>query len=139
MSTGSPLDHIVQHPIHALEADLGALTPEGVVTLFSDHISMILVAGVLLMLVLPLSLRRKKEGDEIDRLVPSGFGNFIEVICEYLRPSHRYWDRDIVHQEWMMDPEGYVKVPHTPGLGVDVDTGLVEELTVRTERIPNAE
>ena len=35
-----------------------------------------------------------------------------------------------------MDPEGYVKVPHTRGLGVDVDTELVEELTVRTEEIP---
>ncbi len=53
-----------------------------------------------------------------------------------LSPSHRYWDRDIVHQEWMMDPEGWVKVPHAAGLGVDVDTELVEELTVRTEQIP---
>lgn len=56
-----------------------------------------------------------------------------------LSPSHRYWDRDIVHQEWMMDREGYVEVPQTAGLGVDVDTELVEQLTVRTEQIPSAE
>ncbi len=87
MSTGSPLDHIVQHPIRQTEADLGPLTPEGVVTLFSDHISMILVAGVLLMLVFPLSVRRKKGGNEIDRLVPQGFNNFLEVICQYLREN----------------------------------------------------
>ena len=47
--------------------------------------TMILLAGVLLMLVFPIPLRRRKGGDEIDRLVPSGFSNFIEVICEYLR------------------------------------------------------
>ena len=87
MSTGSPLDHIVQHPIRQAEADFGPLTPEGVVTLFSDHISMILVAGVLLMLVFPLSVRRKKGGNEIDRLVPQGFNNFLEVICQYLREN----------------------------------------------------
>ena len=85
MSTGSPLDHIVQHPIVTQEADYGALTPEGVVTLFSDHISMILTAGVFLMLVLPLSVRRKTGGSEIDRMVPHGFSNFLEVICQYLR------------------------------------------------------
>ena len=87
MSTGNPLDHIVQHPIRQAESDLGALTPEGVITWFSDHISMILLGGVLLMLVLPLSLRRRKGGDEIDGLVPHGFSNFIEVICQYLREN----------------------------------------------------
>jgi F-type H+-transporting ATPase subunit a len=85
VSTGSPLDHIVQHPIRQTEADFGLLTPEGVITWFSDHISMILLGGVLLMLVLPLSLRRKKSGDAIDQMVPGGFSNFIEVICQYLR------------------------------------------------------
>ena len=101
MSTGSPLDHIVQHPIHQTEADFGPLTPEGVITWFSDHISMILLAGVLLMMVFPLSLRRRKGGDEIDRMVPSGFSNFIEVICQYLRKEmaepllHGYTDRFI--------------------------------------------
>jgi F-type H+-transporting ATPase subunit a len=87
VSTGSPLDHIVQHPIRTAEADYGPLTPEGVVTWFSDHISMILVAGVFLMLVLPMSLRRRKGDDGIESMVPLGFGNFLEVICQYLRET----------------------------------------------------
>jgi F-type H+-transporting ATPase subunit a len=101
VSTGGPLDHIVQHPIHQTSADFGPLTPEGVITWFSDHISMILLGGILLMLVLPLSLRRKKSGSDIDRMVPAGFSNFIEVICQYLREEvarpilHEYTDRFI--------------------------------------------
>ena len=53
MATGSPLGHIVQHPIVQKELDAGPLTPEGVVTVFSDHISMLIVAGVLLCMVVP--------------------------------------------------------------------------------------
>jgi F-type H+-transporting ATPase subunit a len=87
VSTGNPLDHIVQHPIKTIPADAGPLTPEGVVTVFSDHISMILVAGTLLMLVFPLSIRRKKGAGELDELVPSGFANFLEVICQYFREN----------------------------------------------------
>ncbi len=84
-ATGDPLDHIVQHPILTREADLGPLTPEGVVTLFSDHISMVILAGLLLTVVLPLLLRRRRSEDPLERLVPKGFANFIEVICQYLR------------------------------------------------------
>ena len=87
MSTGDPLSHIVQHPIKQVEVEPGLLTPDGLLTVFSDHISMILLAGVLLMLFLPLSVRRKKTGDAVDQLVPSGFGNFLEVICQYLREN----------------------------------------------------
>lgn len=86
MSTGSPLDHIVQHPIKQVPADFGPLTPDGVVTLFSDHISMILLAFVVLALVLPLSQRRKRQPEnEVESLVPRGFSNMIEVTCAYLR------------------------------------------------------
>ena len=52
-----------------------------------------------------------------------------------LSPSHRYWDRDIVRQEWTMDPQGYVQVPHAPGIGVDVDVDFVDDLTVQSEEI----
>lgn len=78
MATASPLSHVVQHPIATTELAGRELT------LFSDQISMILLAGFLLVLVLPRSLRRKKvEG--IEALVPSGFGNGIEAICTYFR------------------------------------------------------
>ncbi len=82
---GNPIDHVLQHPILTEKADLGVLTPEGEVTVFSDHISMLIFAGLLLMLVLPIWGRKRRGGGEIDGLVPTGFGNFIEVVCNYLR------------------------------------------------------
>ena len=48
-----------------------------------------------------------------------------------LSPSARYWERDIVRPEWAMDGEGGVAVPSAPGLGVEVDEGLIENLTMR--------
>ncbi len=84
-SGASPLDHIVQHPIVQREADLGLLTPDGLITLFSDHISMIILAGVILMLGLPFLVRRRRGSDEVGRLVPTGSANLIETVCEFLR------------------------------------------------------
>lgn len=85
MGPANPLEHVVQHPIVTREMDLGPLTPQGVVTLFSDQIAMILLAGLLLAIFLPIVVRRRRGGDEIGRLVPSGSANLIETICEYLR------------------------------------------------------
>lgn len=49
-----------------------------------------------------------------------------------LSPSSRYWHRDIVTQPWTMDQNGRVRVPlDTPGIGVDVNESLVDDLTVR--------
>ena len=51
-------------------------------------------------------------------------------------PSARYWERDIVTPEWTMDQTGMVAVPtERPGLGVTVDTGRVDDLTVRQETL----
>jgi O-succinylbenzoate synthase len=50
-----------------------------------------------------------------------------------LSPSARYWARDIVTPEWTMDAGGMVRVPDAPGIGVAVDTDLIESLSVRTE------
>jgi F-type H+-transporting ATPase subunit a len=85
MTDSNPLSHIVQHPAVQTTFDAGPLTPEGKITLFSDHISMIVLAGFLLMLVLPRTLRRREAEGEIERLVPKGFGNAIEAICHYFR------------------------------------------------------
>ena len=53
-----------------------------------------------------------------------------------LSPSARYWERDIVTPEWTMDEHGMVHVPRTtPGIGVKVDRGRVDDLTVRTEEL----
>ncbi len=48
-----------------------------------------------------------------------------------LSPSARYWIRDIVTPEWTMTA-GLMRVPFDcPGIGVDVDLALVEEITDR--------
>jgi O-succinylbenzoate synthase len=48
-------------------------------------------------------------------------------------PSARYWERDIVAPEWTMEA-GLVTVPFDrPGIGVTVDRGRVDDLTVRRE------
>jgi len=56
-----------------------------------------------------------------------------------LSPSARYWERDIVTPEWTMDAEGMVAVPRAqPGIGVAVDRGRVDDLTVRHEELKAA-
>jgi F-type H+-transporting ATPase subunit a len=81
----NPLSHVVQHPIVQQPLDAGPLTPEGKITLFSDHISMLLLAGLVLVLVLPRTLRRRAAKDDVETLVPTGLRNAIEAICYYLR------------------------------------------------------
>ncbi len=85
MAESNPLSHVVQHPLVQRPLDAGPLTPEGQVTLFSDHISMIVLAGFLLVLVLPRALRRRRVEDPVEAHVPTGFGNAIEAICHYFR------------------------------------------------------
>ena len=86
MTGTNPLDHVVQHPIKEAPLDAGLLTPDGVVTLFSDHIAMTILAGLVLCILLPLAFRRsRRTGEGIDRLVTTGFAGAIEVICQYLR------------------------------------------------------
>ena len=48
-------------------------------------------------------------------------------------PSARYWARDVVNPEWTMK-NGMVTVPlDVPGIGVEVDTAMIESITVRRE------
>ena len=48
-----------------------------------------------------------------------------------LSPSARYWERDVVTPAWTMDA-GRVRVPlDRTGIGVEVDDGFVDSLTVR--------
>src|SRR6187402_629671 len=85
MAPENPLSHVIQHPLREVPADLGILTPKGVITVFSDQIAMMILAGLLLILVMPYLLRRRTTSDPISRLVPRGFTNFVETVCQYLR------------------------------------------------------
>ena len=76
----SPLEHIVQHPLIERPANLGPLTPDGKITLFSDQIAMILLAGVLLIALVPILVRRRpRQGAASTALVPTGPANALEA------------------------------------------------------------
>src|SRR5471032_3162033 len=81
----SPLEHIVQHPLIERPARVGLLTPEGKITIFSDQIAMIALAGLLLMALVRMMVRRRRGKTGVDALVPAGSANMLEAICEYLR------------------------------------------------------
>jgi F-type H+-transporting ATPase subunit a len=81
-----PLSHVLQHPLKTIEAHLPfPFAPQGHVTLLSDQIVILIVSGVLLMIFLPLWVRRRRDDSETGRLVPSGPANFVEAVCDYLR------------------------------------------------------
>lgn len=53
-----------------------------------------------------------------------------------LSPSARYWERDIVTPEWVMDGNGMIAVPSgRSGIGVDVDRDRIDDITVRQEEL----
>jgi F-type H+-transporting ATPase subunit a len=85
MAPENPLGHIVQHPIHQIEGSFGFLTPDHRITVLSDQIVMMILACLLLVLAVPALVRRRAGDDRIGRLVPTGWGNFFEAICQYLR------------------------------------------------------
>ena len=100
--SSNPLEHIVQHPLITRPLDLGPLTPEHQITLLSNHIVQMITTGVLLMILLPLFVRKRRalpEQDEVGSLVPAGPANFLEAICQYLRKEvveptlHEHTDR----------------------------------------------
>jgi F-type H+-transporting ATPase subunit a len=82
-SLADPLEHVLEHKLKTLPVDLGPFGNE--ITVFSDHIAMIILAGFLLALFLPLAVRRKEGEGEIERLVPAGPANALEAICQFLR------------------------------------------------------
>lgn len=85
MAADNPLSHVVQHPLVQVDAELGFLTPGGKMTVLSDQITMMIVAGILLVVFVPMLVRRRAGSDAIGRLVPTGWANFFEVVCQYLR------------------------------------------------------
>src|SRR3990172_7321993 len=85
LASANPLEHIVQHPLVTTPADWGLFTPDGRVTILSDQIVMMIVAGLLLTLLMPILVRRRRGRGELDSHVPTGFANFLEAVCQYLR------------------------------------------------------
>lgn len=80
-----PLSHVVPHPIVQKQMEMGFLTPEGVITLLSDQIVIMLLGTVLLCAVFPLYARRRAAAGGVGSMVPTGFAAFVEMVCEYWR------------------------------------------------------
>src|SRR5258706_15754215 len=95
----SPLEHVVQHPLIQRPASLGPLTPNGTITVFSDQIAMLALAGLLLIALVPLLVKRRRGKSGVDAMVPTGAANGLEAVCEYLRKEvaepalHEHTDR----------------------------------------------
>jgi F-type H+-transporting ATPase subunit a len=71
----NPLDHIVRHRMIQWNG----------FTLLDSHIVMLMLAAFVLMLFVPMWVRRRRGTDAVGSLVPAGAGNAIEAICAYLR------------------------------------------------------
>ena len=67
----NPLEHVVSH-------ELFTVTVMGKELPFTNHMLMISVGSIVLMVVLPLVIRKRQ-------LVPKGFYNVIETICVFIR------------------------------------------------------
>jgi F-type H+-transporting ATPase subunit a len=97
----SPLEHVVQHPLIQRPASLGPLTPNGTITVFSDQIAMLALAGLLLIALVPMLVKRRRGTSGVDAMVPAGAANGLEAVCEYLRKEvaepalHEHTDRFI--------------------------------------------
>jgi F-type H+-transporting ATPase subunit a len=93
----SPLEHVVQHPFVRFDVSwftdrlgiprLDFLPGLQQLSLFSDHIIMQMIAALLVVLVMTRAARYARTAATPERLTPHGLGNFIEVICEYLRKN----------------------------------------------------
>ncbi len=79
-SGDNPLSHVIPHPIK--QADVPGL---GHITLLSDQIVMMIVAGILLCFFLPALMRKRQDDSEIGRMVPGKFASLVEMICMYFR------------------------------------------------------
>jgi O-succinylbenzoate synthase len=78
-------------------------------------------------------------------LLESGIGRAHNVaICSLpnfrlpadLSASSRYYARDIVVPPWELNADGTISVPTEPGIGVEVDEGLLETFTIRKQTFP---
>lgn len=89
LASGDPMDHVYQwvyQKITVTGADT-VFTPNGAITLVSNHIIMQVIAVLLLVLVIPRCVRTRRTGDNIGDMTPRGMGNFIEMICAYFRDT----------------------------------------------------
>jgi len=89
LAAASPMDHVYQwvyQRAHVTNAN-NVFTPDGQISVVSNHIIMQIIAVLLLVLLIPRFVRVQESGDSVRDLTPRGLGNFFEAICAYLRDT----------------------------------------------------
>lgn len=81
LAAGDPLSHVVQHTAWDLNPGGGALS----LPVLSNHIIMQVIAGLLLIWLIPKFVRQRAGGDDVGSLTPRGAGNAIEAVCVAMR------------------------------------------------------
>ena len=86
MAPENPLSHVIQHPLKEIPADLGMLTPKGVITVLSDQIVMMIAgrpaADVRAAAAGAPPRRHRRRSAAWCRPASA---NFVETVCQYLR------------------------------------------------------
>jgi F-type H+-transporting ATPase subunit a len=79
----NPLEHVVQHTM--VRKQVGGVT----LTLLSNHILIQILAALILLVVLIPMFRWARIGraEQPTNLVPRGFRNFVEAVCEFFRSN----------------------------------------------------
>ncbi len=86
LAESNPLSHVVQHRLPGFVYPTGLPEPFlDTFTVVSNHIIMQVVAAAIVLVLLPRFVRQRAGSDAVGRLVPRGFGNAIEGLCEALR------------------------------------------------------
>jgi F-type H+-transporting ATPase subunit a len=84
LAAADPLDHVVQHTAVGFGIE-GKYLNLLYFPVISNHILMQVLAGGLLVWLMPKLVAQRAGSDPIGRLVPRGFGNAIEAVCAALR------------------------------------------------------
>jgi len=86
LASANPLTHVVQHvwaePLKISNSQIWFLRD---FTFLSNQIAMMILAAIILIVFVARAGARRRGTQGIDAMVAAGFGNFIEMICEYLR------------------------------------------------------
>ena len=103
LASGNPLDHVYQWVYQKISIGTpdSVFTPNGEITILSNHIVMQIIAALVLILLIPRFARVPNTGDVVADMTPCGFRGFIDMICEYFRTTvvkpvlHEHTDRFI--------------------------------------------
>lgn len=79
MAASDPIAHVVQHTSVGVGEGIWSFP------IISNHIIMQIVAAAVLVWFIPKWVLRRAGDDEINRLVPKGFGNALEALCTTLK------------------------------------------------------